>query len=435
MISTLLNETTDEKLKDKIKQFQKERRALATFIQDSQSKKVIEKQKEVVDVLFKSLSTEVNIFEQDNNLQSIDYHDIAKYLKENELYLDYFSTVQDSYLFSLDHKGNVTFDKVDNQILILLKQLRTDIKNNTYNKNSKNLETKLYKLLLNPIKKQLVTKNSLIISTDGILRLLPFEVLRNQETQKYLIEEKNIRYIPSGKEFVRLHKYIKNESTRSSEVIVFANPNFYKAKEGNRGIPEFYKDMNISSLDGTKEEAKAIKKILPNVEVFEQEYASEVNLLKVKQPKILHIATHGFFDNDTTIQNPMLNSGIVLSEAKKSRKKSKLYGFVTALKISGLDLKGTELVVLSACDTGLANINGTDSISGLGKAFIQAGAKDVVMSLWKVDDNMTKELMVDFYKNIKNGLKYNEALKEAKLKMIKENKSPYYWAGFILNGL
>jgi len=133
----------------------------------------------------------------------------------------------------------------------------------------------------------------------------------------------------------------------------------------------------------------------------------------------------------------MLKSGIALSGANISLIGNKTNGIITALKLSGLDLKGTDLVVLSACKTGMVEIDSTDSVSGLGKAFIQAGAKDVVMSLWSVNDLATKNLMKFFYKNIiqdkhKN---YAHALREAKIKMIDGDDHPFYWAGFVINGL
>ena len=95
--------------------------------------------------------------------------------------------------------------------------------------------------------------------------------------------------------------------------------------------------------------------------------------------------------------------------------------------------KGTDLVVLSACETGKVDPNNTDGVSGLTKAFIQAGAKDVVMSLWKVNDQATAKLMTSFYQAAKDKRQYSQALRQSKLKMIDQH--PYYWAGFVLNGL
>jgi CHAT domain-containing protein len=447
MIRTLENQTTDKEVKNQIEQLKKEQQKLAIFIQNAKSKEQIEQQEQLIDKLFKSLAKNVNKFQEENELQSIDYKDISKYLKEDELYIDYARAGDDYYLFSLDHQNSISFIKLDRQFLSLIQGFRDEMKNivenrlSNYkmNQNSKERLSKLYRLLLDPIKDELVSKKSLVISTDGALRLLPFETLFNQESQHYLIEDKNIRYIPSGKEFVRLHKYTQHETTESSKIVLFFNPNFEESNSSNpntRSVPEFYKGLHLDSLEGTKEEAKVIKKLFGNsVEPFDKKWASEANLLRVKQPKILHIATHGFFNNDKKIKNPMLKSGLVLSGVIESKQEGNINGFVTALNLSALDLKGTELVVLSACDTGMVDIDATDSISGLGKAFIQAGAKDVVMSLWKVEDSATKELMVNFYQNIKDGLGYSSAMKEAKLKMIKDGIHPFYWGAFVVDGL
>ena len=440
MIRTLENQTTDKEVKEQIEQLKHEQQKLAIFIQNAKSKEQIEQQEQLIDNLFKSLAKKVNRFQEENDLQAIDYRDISKYLKADELYIDYARAGDDYYLFSLDHQNHISFVKLERQFVLLVQSFRDEVKNKKLqmNQNSKDRLSQLYKLLLDPIKEQLTLKESLVISTDGALRLLPFETLYNQENQHYLIEDKNIRYIPSGKEFVRLHRYTKKETTSNNEIVVFANPNWSKSSNKNprRRVSEFYQDIDLSSLKGTEEELKEIKKLFgKSVSPFKNKYASEANLLKVKRPKILHIATHGFFNNDKKIKNPMLKSGLALSGANQSRKNDNINGFVTALKLSALDLKGTELVVLSACDTGMVDIDATDSISGLGKAFIQAGAKDVVMSLWSVDDSATKDLMISFYKQIKEKPDYSLALKNAKLKMIREGKHPFYWGGFVVLGL
>ena len=189
-------------------------------------------------------------------------------------------------------------------------------------------------------------------------------------------------------------------------------------------------------LPGTKKEADIIKKLFAkSVIEYEEDNATEENLLSIKKPKILHIATHGFFINNKNISNPMLKSGIALAGANIGIKKFNGEGVVTALNLSGLNLKGTNLVVLSACETGVVDVNSTQSVSSLAKAFIQAGTKDIVMSLWSVSDKASKDLMAQFYKNIKDGSSYTQALKSAKLEMIKQKLHPLYWAGFVLSGL
>ena len=107
-----------------------------------------------------------------------------------------------------------------------------------------------------------------------------------------------------------------------------------------------------------------------------------------------------------------------------------------ALRMSGLKLSGTDMVVLSACETGVVDSKDTSAVAALPKTFIQAGAKNVMMSLWKVDDKQTVNLMSTFYEGLKdkNQPNYNVLLKNSKIEMIKQNLHPYYWAGFIING-
>ena len=334
----------------------------------------------------------------------------------------------------------------------------TDEKLKQLTNSSKEKLSSLYTLVIStPLKGLIESKKSLILSPDGALKLLPFEALYDKSTSKYFIEEKNIRYIPSGKELVRLYRYGQTKSTNTSkQAVIFDNPNFdskdiatSKNKEevevvaitpntSKVNIIKSLFKMRFAPLPGTKAEAQNIRETLKettNIQEYKEEEANEANLLKVKQPNILHIATHGFFINDNSIPNPMLKSGIALSGANASAIKGKSDGIVTALKLSGLQLKGTDLVVLSACKTGVVDINSTDSVSGLSKAFIQAGAKDIVMSLWSVNDQATKELMSSFYMQIQIQSNYSKALKEAKLDMINQDMHPFYWAGFILSGL
>ena len=132
----------------------------------------------------------------------------------------------------------------------------------------------------------------------------------------------------------------------------------------------------------------------------------------------------------------MLQSGLVFAGANVSLQNDTGEGIVTALDLSGLDLKGMDLVVLSACETGKVDPNNTNGVSGLTKAFIQAGANDVVMSLWKVSDKETSSLMQAFYQTGKdNKGRYANALKQSKLAMIEKGLHPYYWAAFVLSGL
>jgi len=473
-IVMLYNHTKDPKLKTKIDDLVFSKRALAKLYQSLPEPKEIEMWKTKIkntEAKIAKLTNEIDSkatrFKEQQGLKSIGHQDITSHLKDNELYIDYAKAGGHYYLFSLDHQENISFMQIDKKsttkIDKLVKAFREDVntilkdtkitdeKLKRLTKSSKETLSQLYTLVIKkPLGNTIKEKTSLIISSDGALRLLPFETLFDKGNNKYFIEEKEIRYIPSGKELVRLYKYSKDKESKSKKsAVIFANPNFSSTiatppKEENAtklkrsGVVKSLVNMKkFSQLPGTKAEAKAVKATFKKGSVSEylQDEASEVNFMKVKKPNILHVATHGFFINDDTIPNPMLKSGIVLAGANISRILGIDYGIVTALKLSGLDLKGTDLVVLSACQTGVVDINSTDSISGLSKAFIQAGAKDIVMSLWSVDDEATKELMSSFYLEMQKKKNYAKALKAAKLKMIEEGRHPFYWGAFVVSGL
>ncbi len=474
-IAVLYASTKDKKLKDKIDDLVNSKRYLAKLYQSLPKpqgreswQENIKDTEEKIAKLTNEISSKANSFKEQQGLKSINYKDITGHLKENELYIDYAKVEGYYYLFTLDDKENIEFIQIDKNSTLkidsLVKTFRedvntilndtniTDVKLKSLTQNSKEKLSQLYQLLINkPLGNTIKNKTSLIISPDGALRLLPFETLFDKDNNRYFIEEKEIRYIPSGKELVRLYKYSKDKKSKAAKsAVIFANPNFdtkiaSASKEeiaitpntNRSGIIKSLFRMRFAPLPGTKAEAKAISATLDKKSILEYQdnKATESSLMEIKEPNILHIATHGFFINDNTIPNPMLKSGIALSGANASAIKGKSDGIVTALKLSGLDLKGTDLVVLSACQTGVVDINSTDSVSGLSKAFIQAGAKDIVMSLWSVDDQATKELMTSFYQEMKENKNYAKALKAAKLKMIAEGRHPFYWAAFVVSGL
>jgi CHAT domain-containing protein len=175
-------------------------------------------------------------------------------------------------------------------------------------------------------------------------------------------------------------------------------------------------------------------------------------------PRILHIATHGFFFPDPKSEvrsekvrsemsepvfkisdNPMIRSGLLLAGANYAWKTGKPLRpdmadqILTAYEISQMNLRNTELVVLSACETGLGKIEGNEGVYGLQRAFKIAGAKYLLMSLWKVPDGPTQELMEAFYKNwLEGGKDIPDAFREAQATMRAKYSNPFFWAGFVL---
>lgn len=386
----------------------------------------------------RSLSSDM--YESSQKL-NIDYRDIATLLNRNELYIDFAKIADFYYIFILDRKENIRFKKIKSQeIDLTIEKIRGEIeKLNNPEKYpyafpdiplAKKQYGKLYDLIIRPL--NIENKQSLIISPDGLLNLIPFEAFYHQQ---YLIEKLSISYIPSGKELVKLHN---NRNSSNSQIVVFANPNFetnQKGSKNRRGEINEILTPTFINLKGSKKEAEKIKAIFPKAKLLLENQANEINLLKTNSPKILHLSTHGFFLKNQNILNPMLKSGIVLSGANESIRTHKSDGIIKALELSGINLKGTELVVLSACETGLGEIEEAQGIVGLNKAFMKAGAKQIVMSLWSVDDMATALLMEHFYQNIKSAKSYSDALRNSKIWMIGHNMShPFYWSGFVGSG-
>jgi CHAT domain-containing protein len=281
---------------------------------------------------------------------------------------------------------------------------------NRYSENYlENLE-ELHKLLISPLEKEIQAtkpKQISIIAT-GKLRYIPFEAL--YDGNQYLIEKYPISYL------TRLSSRSLQITTTSNtpsarKVLAFGNP----------------KPNSPFSLNGTESEVKAIIPIFPGSESFMNNKAKLSNF-KTQIPRfsILHLATHGCFQKGECT----LNTGGKLKEntllfADKS----------WHIQDAGLlGLQNVELVTLSACQTSLNTNSNGEEISGLAYLFERAGSKAVIASLWSAADEETKEIMVEFYQNLKQGMRKDEAFRQGKLSQIKNNVHPFYWSPFVLIG-
>lgn len=319
--------------------------------------------------------------------------------------------------------------------------------------------------IMKPVRALTGDAKSLLISPDGALNLIPFEALVD-EKENYLIENFSISYLTSGRDLLRMQS--KRDSRDKS--LIVANPSFGKSspeiaangktssKEKSRRSVTATRDLSetyFAPLAATLSEARSIQEQFPAAIVLTGTAANETALKQMRAPRVLHIATHGFFlenlsdlnsdlqkkrgskiKNETDFENPLLRSGIALAGANERKNDGTGDGILTALEASGLNLWGTKLVVLSACDTGLGEVKNGEGVYGLRRAFTLAGTESLVMSLWAVSDYATRELMIDYYKNLKNGIGRGESLRLVKLAMMKKKtrQHPFYWAGFIQSG-
>jgi CHAT domain-containing protein len=312
----------------------------------------------------------------------------------------------------------------------------------------------------------------LLIAPDGRLNLIPFAALVDEQ-RRYLVERYTISYLTSGRDLLRQ----PTASAKSSAPLIVASPAFGrylapvvradqtsgKGPAGNQGAqpidpaPTFFQP-----LPGTEDEALAIKTVLPEAVVLLGKEATEAMLKQARGPRILHIATHGFFFGEresspkgarslvindqpnapdrlitaSQVENPLLRSGLALAGANQG-KSGDDDGVLTALEAAGLDLSGTKLVVLSACDTGVGDVLNGEGVQGLRRALVLAGSESQVMSLWPVSDEATKDLMIPYYKALQQGEERSEGLRRVQLRMLRGRmgrRHPFYWAAFIQSG-
>jgi CHAT domain-containing protein len=198
--------------------------------------------------------------------------------------------------------------------------------------------------------------------------------------------------------------------------------------------------LYFAPLSGSGAEARAIKSLFPDAMLLTGRRATKATLEQVIAPRILHIASHGFFLDDdgpasVVARNPLLRSGLALAGANLPGG-AHGDGILTALEATGLDLWGTNLVTLSACDTGVGEVRNGEGVYGLRRAFMLAGAETLVMSLWPVSDAIARDTMVAYYARLRSGLGRGDALRQAKLAVMKQPslRHPYYWAAFIQSG-
>jgi CHAT domain-containing protein len=292
---------------------------------------------------------------------------------------------------------------------------------------------KLDALLMQPIRSHIGPIRNLLLSPDSSLNLLPFETLVDEQG-RYLLETHNITYLTSGSDLRRL----QNSKPNNNPAVILADPYFGKpgtiANQTTRTLD--LTKQSFPPLSGTRTETTTIATLLGTQAILGSD-ATETAIKQAKSPKILHIATHGFFQptpkNDKT--NPLLNSGLVFAGFQVGKSGTD-DGILTALEVSNLNLSDTKLVTLSACDTGLGTISNGEGIYGLRRALTIAGAESQTISLWKVSDDATKDLMVNYYARLNKGEGRSNALHNAQRDMLKSEKysHPYYWAAFIPSG-
>ncbi len=333
-------------------------------------------------------------------------------------------------------------------------------------------DTVSYNAFWKPIADKLSTLNKkgfkkIYFSPDGVFHQLSLNTLKNTKTGKFLLEEANIQLIGSSRDLIELNKKSRdlsqNYENYQAHLLgypIYGAENTEKEPEKKRDRSLGFSGMQsavgvagaVSLLPGTKKEVENVfglfnqKKLKVNLLLAEN--ATEEAVKNLKSPTILHVATHGFFIpeisdkevksiqdamNRNLLKNPFMRSGLLLAGCQKPNPEGE-DGILTAEEVMNLTLDNTELVVMSACETGLGDIQAGEGVFGLQRAFQQAGAKSVLMSLWKVDDEATQTLMTEFYTALLKGQSKRQAFKTAQMNLKKRFPEPYYWGAFVMVG-
>jgi CHAT domain-containing protein/Tfp pilus assembly protein PilF len=336
----------------------------------------------------------------------------------------------------------------------------------------------LHRLAFQPLRPLLGTTRRLFLSPDGQLGLVPFDALH--DGRRFLLDSFDFTYLTSGKELLPRPQ----ELSPATSVFVLADPDFNASRrtaptasaappalaERSASLERFFstRSANLATtpwlpLPGTRKEAESIQRLLPQAQLFLGPEATKERLLQLPTPGVLHLATHGFFLEDAPVPknsravshfgalgdnafvprppDPLLRSGLILASARSPAPDVSPpstpqpdAALVTALELAGLNLWGTQLVVLSACDTGRGDVKLGQGVYGLRRSLVVAGAETVVMSLWKVNDETTQALMERYYRNLLEGQGRATALREAMRSLRLSEVHPHYWAPFIAVG-
>jgi CHAT domain-containing protein len=335
-------------------------------------------------------------------------------------------------------------ERVDSLIAKLRKALATPKSVSA----ARDIGRQLDERLMVPVRRAAGDATTFLVAPEGNLNLIPFGALVD-ESGRFLIERFGFNYLASGRDLLRPRAGAR---PRSPPLIV-ADASFganqpaaaapAQAAGGQRSRD--FSGLQFQALPGTAREATAIKRVVPDAILLTGERATESAIKQVRAPRLLHLATHGFFLEEQRSpvgqqpaqpqEDPMLRSGLVFAGAN-ARRSGDEDGVLTALEAIGLDLAGTQLVVLSACETGLGDVRNGEGVFGLRRALVIAGAQTLVMSLWEVDDDTTQRLMSDYYARLARGDGRAEGLLRAQLALIAEPRlsHPFFWASFIASG-
>lgn len=420
----------------------------------------------------KELIKESAAFKQMNIKKSYDWRDIAAKLKSDEAAIEIvrFRFFEKKWSDNIFYAALIIDGKTKSVPEFVVFENGREMEELYINNYIKSVQIKIkdnesYKYFWEKIDSKLQNKKVVYFSPDGVYNKININSLLKPDGS-YILENYNVRVMTNTNDL--LHSNAINKM-KLKNAALFGYPDFKltltninpsiipigitNRERSNVNSPK------IEELPETKNEVIKISGMLAEKgisnRVYSEKDASENNLKMLEKPEILHIATHGYFLKDfdlkhrnkafginieSVAQNPLLRSGLLLTGAEDALVNHGQYsgdyenGILYAFEAMNLSLEGTKLVVLSACETGVGEIKNGEGVYGLQRAFRIAGAENIIMSLWKVDDKASSELMTNFYSKFLSGINIHEAFYKTQLEMMHSYRHPYYWAGFVLIG-
>lgn len=404
-----------------------------------------------VERLEKELSQKSELFGQSFDNKRITYDDVRKTLKPNEVAIEmvrfrYFDhTFTDSVVYATLYIKN-DFNRP--KALTLNDGRKMETRNFKYYRNTiigKIPDENSYNVFWGPIQKEIGQVSTIYLSADGVYNQINLEAIPTPDG-KYVLDNSNIVLVSNTKD-IYLRK-VKSRNAADNTASMFGNPSFYLTASA---------DDEITPLPGTEKEVTQVQFLLQQKGWTTKEYvektATEEKIKELNNPKIFHVATHGFYkpeqatsaaeieSNEAQLaHNPLMRTGLLLKGAGDLLLKTEYNynmenGILTAYEAMNLNLDKTDLVVLSACETGLGQLEAGEGVYGLQRAFLVAGAKILIMSMFKVDDDATQKLMLKFYQKWLNSGNLRQSFIDAKKELRVEYPEPIYWGAFMMIGL
>ncbi|HEY0770257.1 MAG TPA: CHAT domain-containing protein, partial [Sphingobacteriaceae bacterium] len=406
-----------------------------------------------VERLEKDLSQKSEIFGESFETKRIEFSDVKKSLKPNEVAIEmiryrYFNhTFTDSVIYAaLYTKSDFSKPKA----IILKDGQKMETRYFKFYRNAitgKIPDNVSYGVFWQPIVEEIGQVSTVYLSADGIYNQINLEAIAAPDG-RYVIDNSNIVLVSNTKD-IYLRTTKKRQAGSDNTASMFGNPTFYVTASANHSIPD---------LPGTEKEINQLHYLLKEkgwmTNEFVERSAAEEKIKEMNSPKIFHIATHGLYRPSTQLtlekeiegneavltQNPLMRTGLLLRGAgdlldKTDYNYNMESGILTAYEAMSLNLDKTDLVVLSACETGLGDLEAGEGVYGLQRAFFVAGAKVLIMSMFKVDDEATQKLMLKFYQKWLNTNNLRQSFIDAKKELRVEYPEPIYWGAFMMIGL